>query len=73
MDTKETRNKLKTAQINNALGFFILTFGIIVMIAMVFTETFVQKMTYLTAGAVLALIGAGMIWKARKTIKTLRS
>ena len=73
MDTKETRNKLKTAQINNALGFFILTFGIIVMIAMVFTETFVQKMTDLTAGAVLALIGAGMIWKARKTIKTLRS
>lgn len=73
MDTKETRNKLKTAQINNALGFFILTFGIIVMIAMVFTETFVQKMTDLTAGAVLALIGAGMIWKARKTIKILRS
>ena len=73
MDTKETRNKLKTAQINNALGVFILTFGLIVMIAMVFTETFVQKMTDLTAGAVLVLIGSGMIWKARKTIKILRS
>lgn len=73
MEVKETREKLKTAQINNALGFFILIFGSIVIIAMFFTETFIQKMTDLGAGATLVLIGAGMVWKARKTIKTLKS
>lgn len=72
MDANETREKLKTAQINNALGLFILIFGIIVVIAMFFTETFVQRMTDLTAGITLALIGAAMMWKSKKTIKNLK-
>ena len=71
MDTLENRAKLKTAQINYALGLFILFFGVIVIFAMIFTDTFVQKMTDLAAGLVLSLIGGGMMLKSRKTIKSL--
>ena len=71
MDTIENRGKLKTAQINFALGLFILFFGIIVVFAMIFTDTFVQKMTDLAAGLVLSLIGGGMMFKSRRTIKSL--
>lgn len=72
MDTIENREKLKTAQINNALGVFILFFGLVVIFAMLFTETFVQQMTDLAAGLVLCLIGGGMIFKSRRTIKSLK-
>lgn len=71
MDTIENREKHKTAQINNALGLFILFFGVVVIIAILFTDTFVQQMTNLVAGLVLCGIGGGMVLKARKTIKAL--
>lgn len=61
--------KIKTAQINQALGVFIFIFGIIITIAMVFTETFVQQMTDLVAGLVLMAIGGGMLWKSKRTLK----
>ncbi len=72
MDTIENREKLKTAQINNALGVFIFFFGLVVVFAMLFTETFIQQMTDLAAGLVLCLIGGGMIFKSRRTIKSLK-
>ncbi len=72
MNAIETQQKIKAAQINNALGFFILIFGIIVIIAMIYTETFVQQMTDLVAGLSLTIIGGGMMWKAKKTIKSLK-
>ncbi|MCD6598476.1 MAG: hypothetical protein J7L04_12350 [Bacteroidales bacterium] len=72
MDTIENREKLKTAQINNALGVFIFFFGLVVVFAMLFTEAFVQQMTDLAAGLVLCLIGGGMMLKSRKTIKSLK-
>jgi len=71
MDTIENRGKLKTAQINFALGLFILFFGVIVVFAMIFTDTFVQMMTDLAAGLVLCLIGGGMMFSSRKKIKSL--
>jgi len=71
MDTKEKSAKLKNAQINRALGVFILFFGLVVIVAMVFTDTRVQMITDLIAGLVLCAIGAGMILKSRKTIKSL--
>ena len=71
-NTKEKHDKYKTAQINNALGVFILFFGIIVIVAMLFTDTFIQKMTDLIAGLVLCGIGGGMVLKSRKTIKALK-
>jgi len=73
MNDIEIEAKLKTAQINNALGGFIFLFGIIIIVAMYFTETFIQQMTDLTAGLLLALIGSGMIWKSQKTIKKFKS
>lgn len=69
MNEVERLAKIKTAQINQALGVFIFIFGIIVTFAMVFTETFVQQMTDLVAGLVLMLIGGGMMWKAKSTLK----
>ncbi len=72
MDTIENREKLKTAQINNALGVFILFFGAVVIFAMLFADTFVQQMTDLVAGLVLCGIGGGMVLKSRKTIKALK-
>ena len=71
MDTKEKSAKLKNAQINRALGVFILFFGLVVIVAMVFTDTRVQMITDLIAGLVLSAIGGGMILKARSTIKSL--
>ena len=57
----ELRMKLKNAQINNALGFFILFFGVIVSIAMVYSDTTVRRLTALTAGLTLLVIGGGMM------------
>ena len=72
MDSLEKSGKLKNAQINNALGLFILFFGIVVIVAMVFTETRIQQMTDLVAGLILSAIGGGMMLKSRKTIKSLK-
>ena len=72
MDSKEKSGKLKNAQINNALGLFILFFGIVVMVAMVFTNTRVQQMTDLVAGLILSAIGGGMMLKSRRTLKSLK-
>ncbi|WP_339840016.1 hypothetical protein [uncultured Maribacter sp.] len=73
METNEINAGIKAAQINNALGFFILVFGFIVLFAMIYTETFVEHMTDMIAGLLLISIGGGMIWKARKTIKKLKA
>ena len=69
MDEAERTAKIKTAEINRALGVFIFLFGIIITFAMVFTETFIQQMTDLVAGLVLMAIGGGMLWKATHTLK----
>jgi len=71
MDTKEKSEKLKNAQINRALGIFILFFGLVVIVAMAFTDTRIQMITDLIAGLVLSAIGGGMILKSRRTIKFL--
>lgn len=73
MNDIEIAEKIKTAQINNALGVFIALFGIIIIVAMAFTETFVQQMTDLVAGLLLVSIGGGMIWKSKRTIKKFKT
>lgn len=73
MNEVKIAEKIKTAQINNALGVFILIFGIIVIIAMAYTDTFAQQMTDLVAGLVLASIGGGMIWKSRRTLQKFKA
>jgi cytochrome c biogenesis protein CcdA len=72
MDQLEIKGKIKTAQINQALGFFILFFGVIVSFAMIYSNTPVQQMTSLVSGLTLVIIGGGMIWKATNTLKKIQ-
>jgi cytosine/uracil/thiamine/allantoin permease len=70
MDIKD-RAKLKSMQINNALGLFILFFGVVVVAAIPFSDNSFDKVTNLVAGVVLVIIGLGMVIYAKKTIKGL--
>ena len=63
---KEQLQKVQMAQINRALGVFLLFFGAVVIAAVIFTETFVGMMTNLAAGLILVLIGAILILQTRK-------
>ena len=74
MENQETINKEETqrahsaqmAQINRALGVFLLFFGAVVIASLLFTETFVGKMTNLAAGLILAFIGAILILQPKR-------
>ena len=61
---KNTPQKLQQAQINRALGIFMLAFSLIVIISIFFTETFVGKMTNLAAGLIMASIALAMLLKS---------
>jgi len=65
----EKKNNIKSAKINNALGVFILSFGVVVLIAINHTENTADALTNLIAGLVLVSIGGGMMIKARMIIK----
>ena len=71
MDQIEIKGKIKTSEINQALGFFILFFGVIVSFAMIYSDTLVQQMTSLISGIALVIIGGGMMLFARKNLKKL--
>jgi Flp pilus assembly protein TadB len=64
---KEESQKIQMAQINKALAVFLLFFGAVVISAIFFTETFVGKMTNLTAGLILGLIGVILIVQAKRS------
>ncbi len=68
----EKSEKIKNTKINRVLGMFILFFGIIIFISIAFTETFIGQMTNLVAGALLFVIGAGMIYQSMRTMKKLQ-
>lgn len=67
----EKLEKTKSAEINKALGLFVLFFGVVIIIATFFTTTFIGQMTNLIAGIVLFLIGGGMVLIAMSTIKKI--
>jgi hypothetical protein len=71
IEVMEKQGKLRAAQINRALGLFILFFGIVVISALFFTDTFIGQMTNLVAGLLLSSIGLGMVLVAQYTIKKL--
>ena len=72
VDTKlKKMQKVKNAEINKALGFFILFFGLVIIIATFFTTTFIGQMTNLAAGIVLSAIGAGMVIKSKIQINKI--
>ena len=68
----EKSEKIKNTKINRVLGIFILFFGIVILISMAFTETYIGQMTNLVAGAILCVIGAGMIFQSMRTMKKLQ-
>jgi len=61
------------AQINIALGLFLLGFSLIIFVAIYYTKTFVGQMTNLAAGLILAGVGGGMIYYALKKRKRTRN
>jgi len=63
--TEKDQAQNKMGQINKALGLFICFFGTIVLVSMLFTETFVGKMTNLGAGLILVTIGIIMIFRSK--------
>jgi len=60
---------LHDVQINMALGTFLAFFGLVVLVSIFFTDTWIGKLTNLGAGVVIAGIGAAMICKARRLRK----
>lgn len=72
MENKDTTNKegsqkAQMAQINRALGVFLLFFSAVILVAVFFTDTFVGKMTNLTAGLILGLIGALLFLQTKRS------
>ncbi|KAA3610964.1 MAG: hypothetical protein DWQ05_20970 [Calditrichaeota bacterium] len=65
---EEKAEKQKNAKINNVLGLFVLFFGIVILIAVFFTDTTIGKQTNIVAGLILSGIGAGMVLKARHVL-----
>ena len=65
--------EIKSAEINKALGIFVLFFGVVIIGATFFTTSFIGQMTNLAAGLVLTGIGAGMVIKSKLTIKKLNN
>ena len=75
METQDTTNKedtqkIQMAQINRALGVFLLFFGAVILVAVLFTESFVGKMTNLAAGLILGLIGALLFLQKKRSRET---
>jgi len=64
---KEDFQKKQMAQINRALGVFLLFFSAVIIVSVFFTESFVGKMTNLTAGLILCVIGAILFFYTKKS------
>ncbi len=70
--SKDIQVKLQNAEILRALGVFLGGFGLIVLIAIFFTDTPQGKITNLIAGLILTLIGLGMILRGSQQIKAFK-
>jgi hypothetical protein len=64
----ERQNKLQEAQINRALGVFMLFFALIILISIFFTQTNIGKLTNLAAGGIIGLIGGIMVYRSRASV-----
>lgn len=70
-DKKIKLAKIKSFEINKALGIFVLFFGVVIIGATFFTTSFIGQMTNLFAGVVLTAIGGGMVIKSMNSIKKI--
>ena len=52
-------------QVNRALGFFLLCFGLIILMAVLFTGTAIGKITNVVAGLIFCTIGLLMIGRSK--------
>lgn len=64
MDRKQ--RVLQEAQMNRALGLFLLFFAGVILMAIIFTDTLIGRLTNLAAGGVLGVIGGLMAWRSRR-------
>ncbi len=70
METKPSEGRQKQeAEIKAALGTFLLFFGLVLLVAIFFTDTPAGKWINLAAGLSLALIGLLMFRAGKKTGK----
>ncbi len=60
---------MQEAQINRALGVFMLFFAAIILVSIFFTSTTIGKLTNLGAGGIIGLIGGVMFWRAHVSTK----
>lgn len=63
------RQELQEAQINRALGVFLLFFTGIILVSIFFTDTKIGKLTNLAAASVIGLVGGAMVYCARASKK----
>jgi Flp pilus assembly protein TadB len=68
--TEDNPQHMQIAKINKALGLFLLCFAGVILVAVFFTETLVGRLTNLTAGLILAAIGAVMVLKSGRRSPT---
>jgi hypothetical protein len=52
-----------TSKVNQALGIFLLLFGVIILFSIFLTDTFAGQMTNLAAGLIITGMGGGFYWK----------
>lgn len=60
-----TRQEHYEAQINRALGVFLLFFTAVILVSIFFTDTTIGKLTNLAAAAIIGLVGGVMVCRAR--------
>ena len=60
---------MQEAQINRALGVFMLAFALIILVSIFFTDTTIGKLTNLGAGGIIGLIGGAMFYRAHGATK----
>lgn len=60
---------MQEAQINRALGVFMLFFAAIIFVSIFFTDTTIGRLTNLGAGAIIGLIGGVMFWRAHASTR----
>jgi hypothetical protein len=59
--SQDEARTLHAAQLNKALGIFLLFFAMVVLVSVLFTETGIGRLTNLGAGAVIGGIGGVML------------
>ena len=57
---------LHDAQIYTALGVFLVFFGVVVLMSILFTDTGIGKLTNLGSGAIIASVGAAMVYRGHR-------